>query len=121
MSHGVYGSSIVELTNHPFFRREFSSLFIAIKNYYCKRDKTEDNRIILRESARKGIFTYFAKTYSEGKERNVYALDTTNRSKQNSKKTWIRNISEVKIINFQNQDMNIVHYAIYKAKDRLYQ
>jgi hypothetical protein len=86
MSHGVYGSSIVELTNHPFFRREYSSLFIAIKNYYCKRDETEDNRIVLRESARKGIFTYLTKTYTEGKERNIYALDTTNRSKKNSKK-----------------------------------
>ena len=86
MSYGIYGSSVVELANTPFFRREFSSIFVAIKNYYCKRDETEDNRAVLRESARKGISTYLVKTYSEGKKRNIYALDTTNISKKSSKK-----------------------------------
>ena len=79
-------NSIVFLTESEFFKRKYSSVYRVLKNYYCRRDTANNNRIILRRKERKKITKYLTSLYTRNSKRNVYALDTTNHYRSYSSK-----------------------------------
>ena len=66
------------LTESDLFRRKYSSVYRALKNYSCPRDTPDDQKIILRRKERKQIIKYLTSLYTKNSRRNVYAIDTTN-------------------------------------------
>ena len=66
------------LTESDLFRRKYSSVYRALKNYSCSRDTPDDQKIILRRKERRQIVKYLTSLYTKNSRRNVYAIDTTN-------------------------------------------
>ena len=77
-SASVPKSSIVFLTESNQFKRKYSSAYRALRDYYCKRDAKEDDRIALRRKERRAIIKYLLSLHTKDSKINLYGLDTTN-------------------------------------------
>jgi hypothetical protein len=70
-SHSIPKNTIVFLTESDLFRRKYSSMYRALKNYSCPRDTPDDQKIIFRREERRKIIKYLTSLYTKNSKRNV--------------------------------------------------